>query len=337
MTRARSWILAFGALALFLARADAQEPKVRVSLTSKGENWVGQRVTFVIELLAPGYFSGVPAFDLPSVPGMQLVPPTGSPVVSTEDVSGTSYTVQRHELSAFARRSGEHVIPGIPVRFHYKRQPLDKDAVSASVKTEPLKFNVKSPPGAEGLGNILSARGLVATETWKPEPGKAKAGDAFTRVLAFSAPDVPAMAFPPFPITQVDGIGIYPRAPEVHDHTERGAMQGERKDEITYVCQRAGHFVIPGAKLTWFDLDAQRLKTVEFPARTLEVAPNPALASAEAVAAERGGKTPLGRMLSIVMVSAVLVVGLVVAARRWGSIWLQPFRPRHLAPLNPLR
>src|SRR5678815_1201759 len=90
MTRVQSWILALGALALFFTGAGAQEPRVRASLTSEGEIWVGQRANFVIELLAPGYLSGVPAFDLPSVPGMQLVPPNGSPVVTSEEISGTS-------------------------------------------------------------------------------------------------------------------------------------------------------------------------------------------------------------------------------------------------------
>ena len=32
-----------------------------------------------------------------------------------------------------------------------------------------------------------------------------------------------------------------------------------------------------------------------------------------------------------------LGVGFALAARRWGRIWLQPFRLRQLAPLNPLR
>ena len=329
----RTLVWVFALVASFGAKSGAQEPRVRSSLTSKGDVWVGQRVTLVIELLAPGYFSGVPAFELPSVPGMLLVPPIGSPVVSSEEISGASYTVQRHELSVFARRSGEQVIPPIPVRFQFKRQPLDKDPVSASVKTEPLKFGVKAPPGAEGLGNILSARGLVATETWKPEPGKAKAGDAFTQVVFFSATDVPGMAFPPFPAPTVEGLGVYLKPPEVSDKDERGEIHGERRDSITYVCQRPGRFVIPGARLTWFDLDAQELKVIEFPERVLEVAANPAMAS-NAVPTEPGRSFTwrgLGIAVSLVAASAVMAWAIL----RFGMRWFQPFRAIHLAPLNP--
>ena len=54
------------------------------------------------------------------------------------------------------------------------------------------------PPGAEGLGNVISARNLKVEETWKPELGKTtiKPGDAFTRTIIFSAPDLPGMGLP---------------------------------------------------------------------------------------------------------------------------------------------
>ncbi|MCC6491567.1 MAG: hypothetical protein IT424_00935, partial [Pirellulales bacterium] len=60
---------------------------------------IGQKGTLVVELLAPGYFSGAPAFDLPNISGAVLVPPTGSPVISSQDVDGASYTAQRHEVA----------------------------------------------------------------------------------------------------------------------------------------------------------------------------------------------------------------------------------------------
>ena len=49
-----------------------------------------------------------------------------------------------------------------------------------------------------------------------------------------------------------------------------GSLTGKRRDTITYVCQRAGRFTIPAARLTWFDLDAKKLQTIDFPARHFE-------------------------------------------------------------------
>jgi hypothetical protein len=313
-----------------------QEAKVRTSLATKDELWVGLRITMAVELLAPGFFSGAAAFDLPDPQGMLLIPPSGSPIVSSETIDGVSYTVQRHELAVFAKRGGAQMVPAFTVRFHYKRQPLDKDAVAAAVKTEPVIFTAKLPPGAEKIGNLISARDLKVVEAWKPEPGTAKAGDAFTRTITFTAPDVPAMAFPPFPAGKIDGLGIYPKAPEVRDHTDRSNLTGERRDTITYVCERPGQFTIPAARLTWFDLGAKQLQTIDLPARTFSVAPNPAMA-AESGAAQ-GADMNWGIAADAVAVASLLALAVAFRVRLRSIVMrrLVPFRPVHLQPLNPV-
>jgi len=118
----------------------AQEPQVRATLNAHGDVWVGQRVLLVVELLAPGFFSSAPAFDLPDPRGLLLVPPSESPMLSTEEINGTSYTGQRHEISVFAQRPGEWTIPSLTVRFSFKRNPMDKENVAATVKTQPIHF-----------------------------------------------------------------------------------------------------------------------------------------------------------------------------------------------------
>ena len=311
--------------------ASAQEPKVRTSLATQGDLWVGQRLTLVVELLAPGFFASAATFDLPDPQGLLLMPPTGHPVVSSEEIDGASYTVQRHELSVFPEHKGPQTVPSLTVRFAFKRAPLDTNEVPATVKTAPVRFNTMLPPGAEKLGNVISARSLKAEETWQPEPGKTKAkpGDAFTRTITFSAPDVPAMVLPPFPAGTIDGLGVYAKQ-QVLDQIERGELHGQRRDIVTYVCQRPGQFRIPAASLTWWDLEAKQLRTIDFPSRTFDVAANPAQASPSTLAA---WWKPVGSML-------LILVGLALACyarlRPFFAALLAVFRPVHLLPLNPL-
>ncbi len=334
---AMSWLLVL--LALLPLSAAAQEPKIRASLAVKGDLWVGQRAALVIELLAPGFFAGAPAFDLPDVPGLLLMPPVGSPVVSSEESNGVNYTVQRHELSVFAQRAGPQRIPAFTVRFHFKRQPLDKDEVPASARTEPLNFTAKSPPGAEKLGAILSARDLKAVEEWKPKPGRAKAGDAFTRTITFSATDLPAMAFPPFRPGRIDGLGIYPQAPAVEDHNDRGTLSGQRRDTVTYVCQRAGHFVVPAVQMKWWNLQTQKLETIDFPPQIIEVAVAVAPGAAGTATSPENSRRfwiEALRWLGILALLAAIVgaslrLGLLSVVRQL----LLRCRPVHLVPLNP--
>ena len=320
----------------FCLNAAAQEPLVRSSLAKQDEMWVGQRITIVVELLVPGYFSGAPSFDLPGLKGMLLIPPSGSPVVGSEQIDGVTYTVQRYGLAVFSRLAGEQTVPAFPVRFFYKRQPLDKDAIPAKGNTEPLKFTAKLPPGAENLGSIISARDLQVVESWKPEPGKAKAGDAFTRTITYTAPDVPAMAFPPFPVGKIDGLGIYPKDPLVLDKSERGVLSGKRIDSVTYVCERAGDFTLPAVKLTWFDLGSHELRTIDFPAHTFSVEANPALESAGTTVSRKVPWVPIiwtALAICVVGTAAFLmdISRLMEALRRAVAF----FRPVHLPPLNP--
>jgi hypothetical protein len=322
----------------------AQDAKVRTSLETKGDIWVGQKVTFVVELLAPGYFASTPTFDLPDPQGVLLLPPAEHPVVGSETIGDTLYTVQRHELSAFPMRAGSQSVPVLTVEFAFKRAPLDTQTISASVKTIAVPFTVKLPPGAEKLGQVISARDLMIEETWQPEPGNAdvKAGTAFTRTITFTAPDVPGMLFPPFATGETDGIGIYKKQ-KVLDQTDRGTLQGERRDTITYVCQRPGQFVIPAARFTWFDLKTQKLRTNDFPARTLNVIANPAMASDTATGTAPAESSIWQRRAiwwaSGVAAILVIALGLVVvrSARFRAALasCFQPFRPTHLQPLNP--
>jgi hypothetical protein len=284
----------------------------------------------------PGYFSGSPAFELPDPGAILIMPPSERPVLGSEQIENAAWTVQRHELAVFAHRAGRLSIPGFNIRLQFKRAPLDKEAISTTVKTGPIAFTVKSPPGAEALGSLISARDLTAIETWLPEPGTARAGDAFTRTVTVSAPSIPAMAFPPFPARTVDGLALYPKAPQLVDHDERGSMRGERRDTAVYLCQRAGHFIIPAARLTWFDLEGQRLRVIEFPARRFDVAPNAAMLSASQetiTSMDTGWRHFLAGLIGAAGANAILL-SLWTTRARWRP-WFACFRAVHLSPLNP--
>jgi hypothetical protein len=325
----------------------AQDAKVRVSVATNDTIWVGQRVTLVVELLAPGFFASAAAFDLPDPRGLLLLPPKDHPVVSSEMIEDTSYTVQRHELSVFAQSAGKQTVPSFKARFAFKRAPLDTNVVSASVTTSPVQFTVASPPGAEHLGNVISARNLKVEETWQPKPDKTNvsAGAAFTRTITFSAPDVPGMVFPPFPAGQIDGLGIYTKR-QVTDQTERGALTGERRDIITYVCQRPGQFTIPATRLLWFDLETKQLQTNDFPAFTLKVIPNAAMTSNTEASNSFGGSTASAlttaqerRRVALGFggfVGFALLFGLLWKTRHFWYGVAAEFRPLHLRPLNPI-
>jgi hypothetical protein len=190
-------------------------------------------------------------------------------------------------------------------------------------------------PEADNLPGGLTSDELTCTEKWQPQLSKAKVGDAFTRTVTFFASNIPAMAFPPFPIPEIDGIGIYGKPPARNDRSERGVMRGERRDTITYVCQREGQFVIPATRLTWWDLKTKQLRTIDLPSRFLEVAPNPAILPP--VAAEASLRSSQPTQTQVALIELAILVFATILWKTW-PFWrgvLAQFRPTHLVPLNP--
>lgn len=70
--------------------------------------------------------------------------------------------------------------------------------------------------------------------------------------LIRTARDIPGMVFLPFSPGKIDGISVYETPPYVEDRMQRGDFLGKRLGRITYVCEKEGHFEIPG--VTFFGL-----------------------------------------------------------------------------------
>lgn len=336
---------AFGAVlsvAVVLLPPDlsAQEAQVRVTLREQDsvEIWTGQKVTLIVDLLAPGYFASSPNFDLPDPEGMLLVPPTEHPTVSSETIDGVDYTVQTHVLFAFPMRAGDLIIPSLSVHFAFKLAPLDTDNKDVTVMTLPQPLEVKTPPGAEHLGQVISARGLRVEEHWKPEPGEADilAGTAFVRTVTVSAPDIPGMVLPPFPEQYENGLGIYPKW-QLSDQSVRGTLLGKRSDIITYVCESPGQYTIPAVSYTWFDLDSNQVRTTEFRAHTLNVIANPTSPRGGAGAAGAASSNVVRWNVGLVLIATALLFVTRPGIRHFLARVFAPLRPVRLQALNPAK
>jgi hypothetical protein len=93
-------------------------------------------------------------------------------------------------------------------------------------------------------------------------------------------------------------------------------------------------------KLTWYDLETKELKTIQLPERTLEIEPNPSLASS---ASSRSEANPTPSHLSLWLwfagITSTLAVGFWIAPspgfQQALRRLIRPFLPVHLQPLNP--
>lgn len=325
-----------------LRAADTPDVRIRAAFDSRETVLVGQRLTLAVTLLAVGYYDGPTTFDLPSVSGLLILPPGGHALVGNETIDGVSYTTQRYELSLIARRAGDFTLPALTVHYSVKGEPLAKQGVPGEIKTDALTFKAATPPGAEKIGQLISARGLTAEEKWTPTPtASAHTGDAFVRTITFRADDVPGMAFPPFVAGKIPGLGIYPKPPQVTDREDRGTLTGTRVETIGYVCEQPGRIVIPAARFTWWDLEAKALRTVDFPAHAIDIALDPASARQLAVARRHARIESVlpwlgGAVSALAFGWFAMRLGAGACLRRAIRRIRSAFRSVPLSPLNPL-
>lgn len=284
-------------------------PQVRANIAEQEEIWVGQRVTLVVELLTPGTFASTPNFDLPRIAGVVLMPPSESPTVGSETIKEISFTTQRHELSAFAQRSGDIEIPPFAVRFA-SAPAFGKPPEDHTVMTKQLKFNAQMPPGAEGLSLVITTSNLIATESWDPQPAAKPVpmGSAFTRTITLEASDIPGMILPAFPHQAPPGMSAYARTPIVEDKSNRGVTTGRRVDQVTFVCESSGTFELPALAIAWWDPQERQLKRVELAGQKFEVA-----ASSQSAPVTAESPTTISAR-SVMAIIALTVVGGVVLA-----------------------
>jgi len=321
--------------------ASAAEPAL-VQLVRPATNvvGVGERVTFSVELLVRGQFSGTTHFDVPEVEDAIVMRPSDRPVLGSKTVDGESYVTQTHEFVLFAQRAGERTVPPITARFSSKER-FDKPTVEHGLQTAPFQVKAVAPKGSRPGEVVASTTEFEVTEAWSPQPSQAKAGDAFTRVITMRANGVPGMLLPPVRASRIEGLGVYPKPPKVQDRTERGDFTGERIESVTYVCERAGEFEIPEIVIRWWDPSLQDWKETRFAAVTLEVAENPALANLSQANAENqpSPNASTGRLTYLWPLFASILALLILSP--WIMRWLRAARqkwagsePAHFARLT---
>ena len=249
--------------------------RIRTQLTSESTSWVGEKVSMSIDLMSSTLFAGTPRFDLPEVPGVIIMKVKGSPVLSSEEVDGESWSIQRHSFSIYAHRAGSYNIPSFPVRFSVA-PAFGKPPELQRLNTESISFEAKLPPGAEGLSLLISTSELNVSELWNPSVPQDKkieleVGDALTRKITLKANEVPGMALPQIVVPAIEGLSTYEQPSVIDDQENRGALTGIRTNSTTYVCQRPGSFALPELVIPWWDTDARQMQRIKLPAVILNV------------------------------------------------------------------
>jgi hypothetical protein len=247
-------------------RAEVALTAIRVP---EAKVWTGQRLPFYVELRARGSFAGAASFALPEIPRTVILK-VGNPVVSSQEIDGKSWFVQTHEFALFSQQSGSVEVPEFEVRFR-SRDSFTGPVKEQQAQVPAARIEIRTPPGSESVGFLVTTESLDLTENWEPQPGPVKVGAIFKRTIVQRATNMTGMALAAAPTHAPDGVRVYPGQPEVTDKTERGDFLGERRETITYLLQKPGTLELPALTYVWWNPKTERLQSKTLPAVTFEV------------------------------------------------------------------
>lgn len=333
-------LLVVGLVLAVVATAAAQSPNptapfARVSLDPAGPVAVGQRVEMAIDVFVPTWFTSPPTLPPLDIDGAFAMPlPTTTHQV--ERVGSDTWSGVRYYYAITSQTPGTIHVPPVALTFRYAVNGLPSEPFTAT--TGPLAFEAQLPPGADRLDYFFAAADLELAEAYDPKPSaQLSVGDAFSRRILVSAPDVNALTLPPLPSQEVLGLDVTAEPPEITTTDHRGAAMATRSVRLTYVAKEPGAYTLPPIAISYWSTSQQEIRTRTLPAVQFDVAPATAFAEEIALPPDTAAAAPPpSRWASIGRVvrtwSPVVAGGIAALWAVWKLIsWLGPLLMRRVA------
>jgi len=251
-------IVLLGCSTIVLAES---ELVVRTKATPESP-WVGQKVTFVLDVLAKDGWATINTLPPIEVSGAYLHRYETQGTRLNENIEGANFTGQRYELLLFAQRPGDLTIDPFPVEVSVKTWGADAATKVEKLTTEPVILEVLMPEGISLSEYIPATKKLEATQSWSTESKVYQAGDVVEMTITRKGEDVSAMVFPPFPPVSIDGMTCYPAQPDVNDSFNRGVLTGTRVDRLSCIFEKEGEFILPDIEVTYWEVTEEKLETI---------------------------------------------------------------------------
>ncbi|WP_286263457.1 hypothetical protein [Thalassotalea atypica] len=218
---------------------------------------------------------------------------------SSERRNGVSWAVQQWELTIYPQKSGDFVIPPLPVQVTVAATPKDK--VSGTLITPAIKFSAKLPSPYLSEDSLwVAGSALDVQQQWngkaahlpisnEQNEGKEESyeepiieiemGDAITRKITINAEDSTSVMLPNVFENKtnhsLDKAQLYLSPSQLNDSHSRGEYYASRVEEATWMVQKAGVIELPEIKLQWWDTTSNQLQEIVLQGQTFSVIHTP--------------------------------------------------------------
>ncbi|MDD0975248.1 BatD family protein [Pseudomonas fontis] len=219
------------------------------------------------------------------------VEPLGESRTYEKLINGVRHGVIEMRYAIYPQQSGELSIPALTFSASMvdsspqagasprtgKQVRVSSAPMTLQVKARPLDYPADQP--------WLPARSLSLEEHWSPDPAQTpiQIGDSLTRSIVLKAEGLSSAQLPALPATEVAGLRRYPDQPQLRNQINERGLLGSREEREALVPTHSGGLELPSLEVTWWNTREDHLERSSLPARSVQVADNPAL-TAEAPA-----------------------------------------------------
>jgi len=262
----------------------------------------GQRLKLIIKVATPRWFTDGTQIQKPEVPGLVILQTQDFAANASEQRDGQNWTVQRWILDVFATAPGRFTLPPIAVTVSVSTSP--GRSIQGTALAPATQVVATLAPPLEGIEQWIASPELTLEQTLEglPEDGVLAVGAAVRRQISIKAAQVMAMMLPPPAMDPVQGLQIYAEPPILRSDSNRGALNAERRDVVTYIATESGQTVLPEIRLQWWHTEQHRLTTVTLPAIPITVSDARVIANDWSAKALLTGKILAGFVLIALLV-----------------------------------
>lgn len=226
---------------------------------------IGEQVILSIDIATDRWFSRGTRIGIIQIPNAIVLQRNKLATNYISKQAGTTWSHQIWELVIYPQKSGDFVIPRIPIEVTISESSTNN--VSGTILSSPAKFNAMLPSGRiTKTTPWIAARELEFAQSFSVTAGQIlEVGDAIERQITMQAKDTSAMLFPQLSYSAIPGLKAY-QAPVINvDESERGLYSAKRTLSTSYIVLSSGAINIPELTLYWWDIDTKQLKEITLP------------------------------------------------------------------------
>lgn len=232
----------------------------------------GQPIVLRVTVLTPTWFPKPPEFPSFEIPNVMIRLPSRAAGPTSQRIGDETWSGVTRAYRIYPMIAGRFRIPPRTVIVTYA-DPDTREPIRLELATDEIVFSGVVPPEADGLDPFIAATSLTLEHSVEGGAESLEPGQAVTRTIRARIAGTSPIFLPDLiPPLEGEGLAAYPDEPVLTESENRGVLQGERAERVTYLAQSGGRFDLPAISVRWYDLENDRIQTAEVPGLPISVA-----------------------------------------------------------------